>query len=91
MRPGWSLFVSSLIGFGAYFALRIFPLRVLDRTLGDLHETQRSLAVQNERLDAALNNMSQGLVMFDSTARLSSSISAYLEMFGLSPEKVKPG
>src|SRR5664280_17111 len=61
---GMVAFVCSLIGFGAYFALRIFPLRVLDRTLGVLHETQRSLALQNERLDAALNNMSQGLVMF---------------------------
>ena len=41
-------FVCSLIGFGAYFALRTFPLRVLDRTLGELHDAQRSLAMQNE-------------------------------------------
>jgi diguanylate cyclase (GGDEF)-like protein len=80
-----------LIGFAAYFALRIFPLRVLDRTLGLLHDTQRSLAVQNERLDAALNNMSQGLVMFDSSARLVVCNKRYLEMFSLSPEAVRPG
>jgi diguanylate cyclase (GGDEF)-like protein/PAS domain S-box-containing protein len=66
-------------------------LRVLDQTLGELHDVQRSLAVQNERLDAALNNMSQGLVMFDSSARLVVCNKRYLDMFGLSSETVKPG
>ena len=84
-------FVCTLIGFAAYFALRIFPLRVLDRTLGELHDTQRSLAVQNERLDAALNNMSQGLVMFDASARMVVCNKRYLEMFGLSPDIVRFG
>jgi len=51
-ETGLVALVCSLIGFGAFFALRIFPLRVLDRTLGDLHETQRSLATQNARFDA---------------------------------------
>src|SRR5664279_4792510 len=84
-------FVSTFIGFGAYFALRIFPLRVLDRTLGVLHDTQHSLAVQIERLDAAVTNMSQGLVMFDSSAHLVVCNKRYLDMFGLSPGTVKPG
>src|ERR1017187_6580191 len=90
-ETGLVAFVSALIGFGAYFALRTFPLRVLDRTLGELHDAQRSLAVQNERLDAALNNMSQGLVMFDSSARLVVCNKRYLEMFSLSPATVKRG
>src|SRR5664280_2725270 len=90
-ETGLVAFVCSLIGFAAYFALRIFPLRVLDRTLGELHDTQRSLAVQNERLDAALNNMSQGLVMFDASARMVVCNKRYLEMFSLSPATVKPG
>jgi len=90
-ETGLVAFVCSLIGFAAYFALRIFPLRVLDQTLGELHDVQRSLAVQNERLDAALNNMSQGLVMFDSSARLVVCNKRYLDMFGLSSETVKPG
>ena len=89
-ESGLVAFVSALIGFAAYFALR-FPLRVLDRTLGELHDTQRSLAAQNERLDAALNNMSQGLVMFDSSARLVVCNKRYLDMFSLSPEAVRPG
>jgi len=90
-ETGLVAFVCSLIGFAAYFALRIFPLRVLDQTLDELHDVQRSLAVQNERLDAALNNMSQGLVMFDSSARLVVCNKRYLDMFGLSSETVKPG
>ena len=53
--------LSALLGFAAYFAVRVFPLRVLDRTLGELRGAQR-LAAQNERLDAALTNMSQGLL-----------------------------
>src|ERR1019366_2453158 len=37
-ESGLVAFVSSLIGFVAYFALRIFPLRVLEQTLGLLHD-----------------------------------------------------
>jgi diguanylate cyclase (GGDEF)-like protein len=84
-------FVCSLIGFGAYFALRIFPLRVLDRTLGKLQQVERNLSEENARFDAALNNMSQGLVMFDSSARMVVCNKRYLDMFGLSRDVVKPG
>jgi diguanylate cyclase (GGDEF)-like protein len=84
-------FVSTIIGFAAYLAMRTFPLRVLDQTIGVLHETQRNLAEQNARFDVALTNMSQGLVMFDASARLVVCNKRYLDMFGLSPEKVKPG
>lgn len=46
---------------------------------------------QNLRFDAALNNMSQGLLMFDSSARLVVCNSQYLQMYGLAPESVRPG
>jgi diguanylate cyclase (GGDEF)-like protein len=84
-------FVCCLIGFGAYFALRVFPLHVLDRTLGELQEAQSHLAVQNERLDAALNNMSQGLVMFDSSASVVVCNKRFIDMYGLPPASVRPG
>jgi diguanylate cyclase (GGDEF)-like protein/PAS domain S-box-containing protein len=45
----------------------------------------------NHRLDAALNNMSQGLCMFDASARLAVRNHRYLEMYNLLPEVVKPG
>ncbi len=46
---------------------------------------------KNEQLDAALNNMSQALLMFDSSGRLVISNNRYCDMYGLSPDDVKPG
>ena len=51
----------------------------------------RRLATSEATVDAALNNMSQGLVMFDSSNRLVVCNRRYLEMYGLSPDIVKPG
>jgi diguanylate cyclase (GGDEF)-like protein/PAS domain S-box-containing protein len=56
-----------------------------------LRQTQRNLSAQNRHLDAALNNMVQGLLMFDQSARLVLFNRRYLEMYNLSPEVVKPG
>jgi methyl-accepting chemotaxis protein len=46
---------------------------------------------QNFRLAAALDNMSQGLVMYDASARLILVNSAFLLMYGLSADEAKPG
>ena len=43
------------------------------------------------QLDAALNNMVQGLAMFDAEHRLVLANRRYAEMYGLTPEQVKPG
>jgi methyl-accepting chemotaxis protein len=48
-------------------------------------------AAQNRRLSAALNNMSQGLSMFDAQGRITLLNQRYLDMYKLSPEIVKPG
>ncbi len=42
-------------------------------------------------LALALNNMSQGVVMFDAAARVAVCNKRYLEIYGLSPDVVKPG
>src|SRR5262249_44517582 len=42
-------------------------------------------------LDTVLNNMSQGVLMFDADTRLVFSNRRYVEMYGLSPETAKPG
>jgi diguanylate cyclase (GGDEF)-like protein len=52
-----------LFGFGIYVAMRAFPVRILDHTLGTLEST-------NRRFEAALGNMAQGLCMFDGQHRL---------------------
>jgi methyl-accepting chemotaxis protein len=46
---------------------------------------------QNRRLVAALNNMSEGLCMFDASTRLILCNSRYIELYGLPPDVVKPG
>ncbi len=46
---------------------------------------------QNTRLVAALNNMSEGLCMFDASTRLILCNERYIEMYGLPPDLVKPG
>ncbi len=83
--------ISSLLGFAMFFAIRIFPLRVLNRTLGALESAQRNLQAQNSRFDTALNNMSQGLIMFDAAERLVVCNDQYIQMYDLSRDVVKPG
>src|SRR4030095_10572730 len=46
---------------------------------------------QNTRFNAAINNMSQGLCLFDAEQRVVFANRRYAEMYGLSPEQVKPG
>jgi diguanylate cyclase (GGDEF)-like protein len=43
------------------------------------------------RLDTAIDNMTQGLLMFDSSQRLVVCNQRYVEMFGVSTDVVKPG
>ena len=83
--------LSSLLGFAMYFAVRVFPLRVLDRTLGALQSSQQTLATQNTRFDAALTNMSQGLCMFDADEKLVLFNAHFPEIYGLAPETIRPG
>jgi diguanylate cyclase (GGDEF)-like protein len=63
----------------------------LDQTLAELSSTSNKLVTQNVRFDAAINNMSQALLMFDSSARLAIINHRYYEMYELSPQVVKPG
>jgi methyl-accepting chemotaxis protein len=51
----------------------------------------RRLRNQNRRISTALNNMSQGLNMFDAQGRITLLNARYLEMYKLDPKVVKPG
>jgi diguanylate cyclase (GGDEF)-like protein/PAS domain S-box-containing protein len=51
----------------------------------------KKLREQNLQRDAALHNMSQGLVMFDSAARLVVCNDRYRQMYGFPPDLMKPG
>ncbi|MDE5452684.1 EAL domain-containing protein [Bradyrhizobium sp. CSA112] len=52
---------------------------------------QRKLSEKSQHLDTAINNMTQGLLLFDASGHLVICNRRYIDMFGLSPEVVKPG
>jgi diguanylate cyclase (GGDEF)-like protein/PAS domain S-box-containing protein len=54
-------------------------------------ESQARLESEKHRLDTALNNMTQGLVLYDSSARVVVCNQRYIDMYRLSTEIVKPG
>ena len=56
-----------------------------------LKQHVEELRRQNTRFDMALNNMSQGLCMFDGDHRLVVCNARYLEMYGLTPAQTQPG
>ncbi len=56
-----------------------------------LQQRDGELRVQNERFDAALNNMSQGLCMADRTGRVIVANRHFAEMFALEAGAVRPG
>ena len=53
--------------------------------------TDQRLAAERRQLAIAINNIPQGLVLYDASARILICNQPYIEMFGLSPEVVKPG
>jgi diguanylate cyclase (GGDEF)-like protein len=62
------------------------------RKLSQQHRlSQQRLTQEKLRLDTAVNNMTQGLLLFDSSQRLVISNQRYIEMYGLSAAVVKPG
>jgi PAS domain-containing protein len=56
-----------------------------------LRQRTAELQEKNLRLDGAVNNIAQALLMFDSEARLVLCNDRYRQMYGLSPEMVRPG
>jgi diguanylate cyclase (GGDEF)-like protein/PAS domain S-box-containing protein len=54
-------------------------------------EAQQRLESEKRQLDTALNNMIQGLVLYDASARVVTFNRRYIDMYKLSTEIVKPG
>ena len=54
-------------------------------------DARRQLAAEKQRLDTALNNMTQGLLLYDSSARIVTFNQRYIDMYNLSTDVVKPG
>lgn len=56
-----------------------------------LQQRDELISAQNERLDTALENMSQGLVMYDAEWRIVVANSRFAEIYDLTPDQVTPG
>ncbi|WP_439401780.1 EAL domain-containing protein [Bradyrhizobium sp. DASA03068] len=54
-------------------------------------EAQQRIEAERLRLDTALNNMSQGLILYDAGGTIVTCNRRYAEMFGLSHDVIKPG
>jgi diguanylate cyclase (GGDEF)-like protein len=57
----------------------------------NLAEKTRELQCANDHIDAALQNISQGLCMFDADGRLVICNERYIHMYNLSADVIKPG
>jgi len=81
------------IGIGTLLVIicSVFLLRALANHIKRLVSSEAALADEQGKVDAALSTMSQGLVMFDSSARLVVCNQRYLKMYGLSPDIVRSG
>src|SRR5204862_28081 len=62
-----------------------FLLFLVVRKLSQQHRaSQQRLTLEKQRLDTAVNNMTQGLLLFDASQRLVICNQRYIEMYGLS-------
>jgi diguanylate cyclase (GGDEF)-like protein len=87
-----------LLGLAAHVCITRWPLaalesasRLLEESREELQRQKAELEMQNLRLDAAVNNMPIGLVMFDSGKRLIVGNERYRAMYGLPPEVMRRG
>jgi diguanylate cyclase (GGDEF)-like protein/PAS domain S-box-containing protein len=64
--------------------------KIAQRT-SELQQRETELRLQNMRFNAALENMPQGLCMFDRDKRLVVSNVQYAKIYGLDPEQLKIG
>ncbi|MDP1583111.1 MAG: EAL domain-containing protein [Bradyrhizobium sp.] len=90
---GWQEQIVFLVIVAGLFVLVIAALLfAVVRKLSRQHlASQQRLRLEKQRLDTAVNNMTQGLLLFDSSQRLVICNQRYIDMYGLSREVVKPG
>jgi len=89
----WQKETDVLLGAGGLAALTVaFMIFLIARQQAQANNSSmQMLALEKQRLDSALNNMSQGLIMFDAAERIVLFNDLYIEMYGFSREVVKSG
>lgn len=70
---------------------RTRALQEMTRLTQALKDRDALISTQNLRFETALNNMTQGLCFFDREERLIVCNRRYIDMYGLDPQRVRPG
>src|SRR5262249_29315656 len=79
------------LGSAALLLCSIYFLVAVTRQVRQLSASEASLVQKSDQLDTALNNMSQGLCMFDAHQRLVTCNMRYAEMYGLGADDTRSG
>ncbi|MHC2619026.1 diguanylate cyclase (GGDEF)-like protein [Bradyrhizobium huanghuaihaiense] len=89
----WREQIGILVSVAASSALAIAGVLIaIVRKLLEQHRLSRErLTLEKQRLDRAVNNMTQGLLLFDADRRLVVCNQRYIDMYGLSAAVVAPG
>ncbi len=86
-----SALIVAVIAAFAFLLIRLFRnYRALEQARSERKRAEQ-LREQSLRFDVALNNMTQGLVMFDASSNLLVCNTRFLQIYDLSPDVVKPG
>ncbi len=86
-----STLIVAVIAAFAFLFIRLFRnYQALEQARSERKRAEQ-LREQSLRFDVALNNMSQGLVMFDASSELVVCNTRFLQIYGLSADVVKPG
>ena len=89
----WRAQTRFLIATASFSALviAILLLLVIRKIQQQSRLAQAQLTLEKDRLDIAINNMTQGLVLFDKKARVVICNKPYLDMYSVPPELALPG
>jgi diguanylate cyclase (GGDEF)-like protein/PAS domain S-box-containing protein len=75
----------------ATLVVAVLLFLIVSRMTRQHREAQERLEQEKHRLDTAINNMTQGLILYDASACVVVCNQRYIDMYGLSTEVVKPG
>jgi diguanylate cyclase (GGDEF)-like protein len=79
------------IGSTVFLLFSIYLLWAIDRQVRRLGKSEASLAQKSLQFDAVLDNISQGVTMFDRQQRLIVCNAQFAKIYGMAPEFTKPG
>jgi diguanylate cyclase (GGDEF)-like protein/PAS domain S-box-containing protein len=82
----------SAAGTGLFLLVVAIVFALIVRKLFQQHtRSEQALLAEKERLDTAVDNMAQGLVLFDAAAKVVVCNERYKSMYGLSADATRPG